>query len=60
MPFVEPLTETGQSIMVADDVIRRLIGHTLLKEDAIRVAEALIRCVKPDDAKRVKNLLLGE
>ena len=48
MKVQPPTTECGQSAMIADDIIRRLRGCTLLKEDARRVAEVLVQCVKPD------------
>ena len=37
------------SSIVADNVIHRLRGCAMLKEDADRVAEVLMQCVKPDN-----------
>jgi len=41
-------TESGLSARIADDVIHRLMGCTLLKDDAYRIADVLIRCIKPE------------
>jgi len=46
--YVPPDDGNFLSSVVADNVIHRLRGCTLLKEDAMRVNEVLMQCVKPE------------
>lgn len=48
------LTEV-YSAQTRDRIINALMGTTLTREDAIKIAEVLIQCVAPDDLNKSSN-----